>query len=142
MSITSANAIFMLSIAGLFPTPIQLQQFAADDIFDTGELASTEVSMGVDGVMTAGFVFVPLAQNIALQADSPSNVLFDSWWATMQQTRDVLYAQGLVVLPSTGSKYTLIKGSLTGYKAMPDAKKILHPRKYAITWQNPIPAVA
>jgi hypothetical protein len=142
MSITSANAIFMLAIPGLFPTPVQLQQFAAEDIFDTGEIAPTEVVMGVDGVMTAGFVFVPLAMNISLQADSPSNVLFDAWWATMYQTKDVLYASGLVVLNSTGSKYTLIKGSLTGYKAVPDAKKHLQPRRHTITWQNPIPAVA
>ena len=136
MSITSATAILMLGIPSLFPVPQQLQGFAADDIFDVDAIDSAEVLMGVDGILSAGFVFVPIRQNISLQADSPSNIIFDTWWAFQQQTKDVFFANGSVVIKSLSSKWTLVKGSLTSYKPIPDAKRIMQPRRFTITWQS------
>ena len=141
-SITSANAVLTLSIPLLFPVPQQLQGFAADDIFDVPSLRSAETQMGVDGVLSAGFVFVPIPQTIALQADSASNLFFDTWWTQMQATKDTYQASGMVLLPSIGMKYALSQGTLTGYKPTPAAKRILQPRQFEITWAsiNPSPA--
>lgn len=141
MSITSANAILMISILPIFPVPQQLQEFSADDVFDTDAIESAEVSMGVDGIMTAGFVFVPIKQSYTLQADSPSTFIFDTWWTTMQQVRDVFYANANIKLISLGTKWNLTKGILTSYKPIPDAKKLLQPRKFTITWQSSFPAL-
>lgn len=140
-SITGATAIVMLSVPGLFPVPQQLQGFAADDVFDTDTLESAEVLMGVDGRLSGGFVFVPVKQNYKLQADSPSIFFFDSWWSAQQQAQEVLPANGLVLLIATNAKYTLTRGFLTGYKPMPDIKKLQQPRPFAITWQSSLPAV-
>lgn len=139
-SITSANAILTLAIPLVFPVPQQLQGFAADDIFDVPALRSAEVQMGVDGVLSAGFVFVPVPQTLSLQADSASNALFDTWWAQMQATKNTYQAQGLIVLPSIGMKYTLVQGTLTQYKPTPAGKRILQPRQYEITWASINPA--
>jgi hypothetical protein len=141
VSITAANAILMLSIPGLVPVPQQIQGFAADDVYDVDAIESAEVSMGVDGVMTAGFVYVPVKQNFTLQADSESVGIFDLWWATQQQAADVFYANGGIVLPSLGTKWTQTRGALTSWKPVPDAKKLLQPRKFTVTWQSIIPAV-
>ena len=140
MSITSANATFLLGIADVFPVPQQLTQFAADDLFDTEAIDSAEVRMGVDGSLTAGFVFVPVKQTITLQADSPSCALFDAWWAAQQVAKDVFSAFGIVILPGLGTKWALTNGFLTSYKPIPDAKKLLEPRKFGITWEKVLAA--
>lgn len=144
-TITGASAIFTLSIsppafapqvsATLFAAPIQLQGFAADDAFATEPLASVETLMGVDGVLSAGFVYVPVRQTISIQADSVSNDLFDIWWNAMQTTKDVYLAQGIITLTTIQKKYALVNGSLTTYHPLADVKKLLQPRRYGITWQ-------
>ena len=140
-TITSANAIYTLSIAGLYPTPVQLQGFAADDIFSTDPIDSAEVLMGVDGILSGGFVFVPIKQSIAIQADSSSNTIFDNWWAANQAATDVYFvANGVIILKSVGTKWALTNGFLTSYIPMPDAGKTLKPRKFGITWNTASPA--
>ena len=64
-SITSANAIFLLSISGLYSVPQQLQGFAADDIFDVSGVSPGEVMMGVDGKLSGGFVYNPVSMSIS-----------------------------------------------------------------------------
>lgn len=141
-SITGANAVFQLAITGLFPAPQQLQGFAADDVFTVDQLKSAETLMGVDGTLSAGFVFVPVEMNISLQADSPSTSLFDIWWSSQQTAEDLFYATGIVVLTSIGSKWNLTKGVLTGYQPLPNTKKLLQPRVHQITWQSVVPSIA
>jgi hypothetical protein len=126
--------------ATLFATPQQLQGFAADDVVTTDPVASVEVLMGVDGILSAGFVYVPIRQMIALQADSSSNAVFDAWWNAMQTTKDVYLAQGVITLTTIQTKYALTNGSLTTYHPIADVKKLLQPRRYGITWQSVSPA--
>lgn len=142
MSLTGATAVIQLSIAGLFPTPQQLQGFAADDVFDTDAIESAEVLMGVDGIMSAGFVFVPVPQTYTLQADSPSVFIFDQWWAAQQAAEDTFPASGVVYLTAIGAKYNMTNGVLTSWKPTPDVKKLLQPRKFRITWQRIFPTLS
>ena len=135
-TITAANAVVMFSIPGLFPIPQQLQGFAADDVFDTDPIESAEVLMGVDGNLSAGFVYVPIQQSYALQADSPSVFIFDTWWAAQQQIKDIFFANASVQLPSLNKKWVMTRGVLTNYKTAPDARKILQPQKFRISWQS------
>lgn len=136
MSLTSANAVILLSIDNVFPTPVQLQGFAADDVSEVEPLDSAEAVMGVDGIMSAGFVFVMVKQGFTLQADSNGNSVFDLWFATQQTARDIFFATGTLILPSVGTKWNMTQGALTSYKSMPDIKRILQPRKFEITWQS------
>lgn len=139
-AITAANATILITIPSIFPTPQQLQGFAADEIFDTDSVESVETLMGVDGVLSAGFVNVPIKWGISLQADSASNFIFDTWYTQMQVAKDVFPASAIVLLNTIGTKWALTNGYLTAYKPMPDAHKLLMPRKYGITWQTISPA--
>ena len=56
-TLTMANAVITLVVPAIELGPFQLQRFAADDVFNTGELDVAETSMGVDGNLSAGFVF-------------------------------------------------------------------------------------
>lgn len=144
-TITSANAVYMLTVANvngdsLFGAPQALQQFSAEDIFTTGPLASAETVMGLDGVLSAGFVFVPVVQNITLQANSPSNDVFDQWWQQQQIAKEVYIADATVVLPALQQKWAMSRGFLTSYPPIADAARTLRPRRYAVTWNAVSPA--
>lgn len=140
-TITAANAVLTLSVANLFPIPQQIQGFAADDVFDTEDLETAEVSMGVDGKLSAGWVFNPVKQGFTLQADSLSNDFFEAIYAAERAARDKFTLNGSVLLPAVNRLYTMTNGFVQGYKPMSDAKKVLQPRKFMITWESVLPAV-
>lgn len=135
-SITSANAILLLGVVGLYPIPQKIEGFATEDLFDTEAINPTEALMGADGKLSAGLVNVPIPQNYALQADSDSIDFFDAWYAAMKAAQDVYFAQGIIQLPAIGRAYAMNNGVLSGYTPVADAKKVLQPRKFKITWQN------
>lgn len=139
-SITSANSVLMLAVTGVFNTPVQLQQFAADDIFTNDPVQAAETAMGVDGHLAAGFVFAPVPWSVSLMADSPSNDFFDQWYRANVQAIDVFRCNGSVWLPSIGKKFSMNNGALTTYRNMPDAAKILRARAFVITWESVSPA--
>jgi hypothetical protein len=139
--ITGANAIFTIAVLSVFPAPIQLQGFSAEDVFDTDPIESAEVVMGVDGVLSTGFVFVPVKQTITLQADSASNAIFDAWWAANQVLKKSLAATGIIILTAVNTKWALINGALTSYQPIPNTHKRLQPRRFGITWQAVSPAI-
>lgn len=135
-SLTSANAVILLAIGGLYTVPQQIQGFSADDVTDIGDINSAETSMGVDGKLSGGFVHVAVTQGITLQADSDSCLMFDTWFYQQQAAGELFYAQGIIRLPSVSQTYNLTKGILQGYKPMPDVRKTLQPRKFAILWES------
>lgn len=139
-SITGATAAYLLSVEGLFDTPIALQGFAVDDVFSTPAIRSAETQMGVDGFMSAGFVYTEIVQSIAIQADSDSGSLFDEWWTAQQAAEELYIANAVVLLKAINRKWTMTRGVLTSYAPIPDAKKLLQPRKFEITWNTMSPA--
>lgn len=138
-SITSSNANLFLVIPQVFAAPQALQGFGVDDIFGTNDVPATEAMMGVDGHLAAGKVYVPVVQDITLMASSPSTEVFDAWAAAMENLGDVLFANMTVILLSIGKEYTCLGGTLTAYKKMPDARRVLQPRRYQITWEKVLP---
>lgn len=135
-SITSANAVYMLAIAGLYDTPQQLQGFSTEDIFGTDPLEAAETMIGVDGRLSGGFVFAPVNQAIHLMADSESNQVFDDWYQTEQTAREKLVASGVILLTGVGKVWTMKRGFLVTFPPMPDAKKVLQARRYGIRWES------
>ncbi len=138
MSITSANAVITITIPLLLPVPVQLQGFAADDIFDSDEIEMADTLMGVDGILSGGVVLAMVPWNITFQADSPSIATFEAWDGGQQAAIDVFQAQANVTLTGIGRSYQMTNGFLVRGKRMPDAKKVLQPRKFRINWQQVI----
>lgn len=139
-SITGASATILLAVGTIFPVPVQLQGFAVDDVYTVDDIEPNETLMGVDGELSGGRVNVPIPWTVALQADSASNLFFDQWNAQEQATQQSYIATGIVNLFALGTKWVMTRGFLTRFKPMPDAKKLLQPRHYRITWQNVSPA--
>ena len=135
-SITAANATLMLSVAGLFNTPVQITGFDVDDVYDVEGIENAETKMGVDGTLSAGFIFVPIKQNFTIQADSASVAFFEAWYAAEQQKAEKYWASGTTTLPGISRVYQSLQGVLSNYSPLSSAKKVLQPRKFMITWQS------
>jgi hypothetical protein len=135
-TLTAANSVYMLVITDLFPIPQQLQGYAADDVFSTEAVDSAEVVQGVDGRLSAGWVPTMKRQTITLQADSVSSLMFDAWFQQQDAARDLFTAEAFITLPSLGRIYTCTNGFLTNYMPMPDARRIVQPRRFQITWES------
>lgn len=139
-TITSANAILLLSVAKLFDAPQRIQGFTADDIADTDGVSPTETSMGLDGRLSAGFVPVMVTQNISLQSDSLSNDLFENWFAAESVAREKYIAGGTLIVSATQRRYTMVRGFLQSLPITPSLKKTIQPRRYTIVWESVTPA--
>lgn len=137
-TLTSANSSLALAVVPVFPAPQLIYGYATDDAFTTEAQEQVETQMGVDGNLSAGFVFNPVKQTIALQADSSSNDLFEAWRAYHLTTKDVAVASATLIIPALSKTYIFSKGFLTSMSPAPDGKKILQPRRFQITWEKVI----
>lgn len=59
-TITSANAILILTVEELYPSGVQIEKFASDDAFSSDNVTIAEVRMGVDGQLAAGYTPAPI----------------------------------------------------------------------------------
>jgi hypothetical protein len=139
-TITSANSVVSIIVAGLFPSPVQLQGYSTDKAWDTAAVVLTETQIGVDGRKTAGLVFNAVKQTFSFQADSPSIAFFEAIFAAQRVARDVYYITAIVDLPSTGQSYVCNKGTLEDYNSVASAGKVLNAREFSINWGSVIPA--
>ncbi|MEX3614236.1 MAG: hypothetical protein VB141_10905 [Burkholderia gladioli] len=139
-TLTNANSVLMLSVAGVFPVPQQLQGYATDDSFSSQDVEPAQAIMGVDGKLSGGFTPYPTEIEITLQADSSSVAIFDGWMAAQNTVREIFIAKLTIRLPGTGQKFALSRGILTGASPMPTGKKVLQPRKWKITFESCSPA--
>lgn len=133
-TITAANSVYLLAVLPIFPVPQLLQGYSADAAFETDASEPAEVVIGVDGIMSAGYVPFLTRQTISLMPDSPSSDLFENWITAEKVAREVYYALGFVSLPSTGRKYALTQGVLTAAPPIPGTRKVLQARNFVITW--------
>jgi hypothetical protein len=141
MAITSANAVFTLTIPSIYPVPQQLQMWAADDAFSVDSIQIAETRMGVDGKLSAGFTPAIVPVTLTFQPDSPSIAIFDFWATTSQAQLRTYEASATILIPATGKSYTLTKGILVNFKPLPDAKKVLEPQSYTLHWESVKPAL-
>jgi hypothetical protein len=135
-TITAANAVITLAIPGLFPAPQQLKGFSADNVYETSAQDVVETAMGVDGRLSGGFVYSPVEQTFALQADSESNFLFEQWAAFMSQQKDAFFANGRTTLPAIQRAYVSSRGFLINLPPLPSAARTLQARRYTIRWES------
>ena len=134
--ITAANVIFLISVPQLLPVPQQLQGFAADDIFSNEDIDVTDTMARVDGVLSGGYVFMAKPMDIAIQADSASGAFFDAWFQGQVASQSAYAAVATVTFTGLGVSFALTTGWLKRWKLIPDAKKLLQPRKARIEWQT------
>jgi len=125
-TLTVANSTITQTVEALYTSAQRIQGYAADDAFDFSEIENGEYSMGIDGKLSAGFVFNAIPFTLTLQADSPSISIYENLWQYEVQNRTKLTNQLTVSLPAVGKRYELKDGFMQSYKA-PSGKKILQP---------------
>ena len=143
-TITAVNSVFMLAVAGLFPTPQKLQEYSVDDAF-TFDIADTaETQVGVDGYGVAGYVPRTVPMTIRFLASSVSLDLFEQWIGAQDAAGEILYCSAVISQPSIGRKYTAYYGTLMRVSTMADVRRVLAAREFHISWlpQGPIPAIS
>jgi hypothetical protein len=134
-TITSANSVVTLTCPGVYNQPVQLQGYSAEKAWNTDMLDLAETQIGVDGRMTAGYIFKTVKQTFSLQADSPSIQIFQTIWQAMASIRDVYWLNGTIDLPATGQSYVMTRGILTAVKSITDAAKVLQAMEFVVEWQ-------
>ncbi|MFM0141734.1 phage tail fiber protein [Paraburkholderia sp. RL18-085-BIA-A] len=134
--ITSANSTLLIGISGLFTVPQQLQGFSADDAYEMAAVDNKEISLGVDGVLSAGWIPAVKVLSVTLQADSASNTFFETWFASEEAARTPYFGFGVITQPSINRIYTLTNGVLKNYTPLAQAAKTLRPRKFEIHFQT------
>lgn len=125
-TLTTANSSIALTTEVLYPQAQRIQGYAADDAFDPDAVENGEYSMGIDGKLSAGFVYNEIPLTITLQADSPSLALFEQIWGYEYQNRTKLQQDLTISNPAVGKLYEYKRGFMRSYKA-PAGKKILQP---------------
>lgn len=135
-NLTVVNSIIMISAPPLFSNAQQLQGFSAEDIFETEEIEVSETSMGVDGRLSGGLIYVPIPQWFHLQANSASVQIFDQIYNGQIAQNDIYIMQGSITLPALGVKYAMSNGIFKKYPPTPGAHRIAQPRKFTIEWER------
>lgn len=139
-TLTSANSTLLIAVNLVFPIPIKIQGYSTDDMTGMDAISPKEVSMGIDGRLSAGYVPVPTTQNITLQADSQSIDFFEAWHLYEQQTKETLFATGTLIVPGAEKAYAMTRGVLTNYAPIADLRRNLQPRRFSLVWEKVIPA--
>jgi len=135
-TITSNSSVLMLAIAGVIPTAQRVQGFSADAAFAFDDVNNKEIVAGIDGTMSAGYIYTPTPQKITVMPNSNSYEIFAAWREAENAAAEVFFADGTVSIPATGFKYTMSKGVLSKTKAAPTVGKTLQPIEYEITWES------
>src|ERR1700761_5117471 len=104
----------------------------ADAAFATSAVNPAELVMGVDGIMSAGYVPYMTAQTFSIMPDSPSSQFFETWLQTPLSLKQILPANGVIIIPAISTKYTMSNGVLSSIMALPDAHKVLQGRPFTI----------
>ena len=135
-TITSADAIFALTVTNLYPSAQTLEGYAADAMFALGDTELAQAVRGADGKLSAGFVFGEYLQTITIMPDSPSREVFETWQLTSVTSKAVFRCNATIIIPAIGKKFTMTNGVLQRVKSMPDAQRVLQAMTYQINWEN------
>lgn len=135
-TITAANSTFAISVTDLYDTAQTIGGYSADTMFTTDAAENVETVMGVDGTLSAGFVYKPVKQTVSVMPSSTSFTVFNTWALTQRADAEVYFANATIIIPSIGMKYTMTNGVLTSGKFIPDAKHVLQATEFVITWES------
>ena len=135
-TITSANAILILTVEELYPSGVQIEKFASDDAFSSDNVAIAEVRMGVDGQLAAGYTPAPIPFKISLEADSDSIEYLRNIANNQRLNKTTYSITASISIPALGKEFTLINGILTEVPSILNAKKVLEPTQWGFTFED------
>jgi hypothetical protein len=139
-TLTSANSVVTMTVPGIFPSPVQLQNYAADRAWEAEAIAIAEAIMSVDGVLSGGRTPKPKPISFHLMANSDSIADFEEIYAQQESVGDIFRINMTIRIPGIGKVYTCSNGIMTNYKTLPNAATVLEEQDFQITFEQILPS--
>ncbi|GBR71004.1 phage tail fiber protein [Gluconobacter kanchanaburiensis] len=138
--ITSADAIFTLTISDLFNAPITLENWGSDRAWEQEAVEMAEAQMSIDGKLNRGWIPRAVNQTMNFSAASGSIPYMEAIITEQQLTRTILTLGGELTLKSTGRKYTFTNGCMMTGSVAPNGGTVLEARTFTFQWEKVFPA--
>ena len=149
-SITNANSSLVITprlagaLSGLLPAlagaGINVQGYSSDDAFATEAVDTAETRIGVDGLMSAGYLPRLNKMSITLSPDSITLPVFNALVGVQDQIKELILLDGILTLQSINTTFALVNGVMSRITPIPPGKKVLDPVSYELTWWQITPA--
>ncbi|EAM8301880.1 hypothetical protein FYP34_04155 [Salmonella enterica] len=128
LDITSANSKLRIVVPAYYPGGFDVDDYAADNMFETGALQNAEEQMSADGKYHAGFVFNPTEFTINLMPTSNAGSLVDDWLAAERTAIAKFQCNATLTVPALGAKWNFVNGVLYTWTPTPPGRRVLQPR--------------
>ncbi|EBX8597650.1 hypothetical protein DTG61_23015 [Salmonella enterica subsp. enterica serovar Brunei] len=128
IDITSANSKLRIVVPAYYPGGFDVDDYAADNMFETGALQNAEDMMSADGKYHAGFVFNPTEFTINLMATSNAGSLIDDWVAAERTAIGKFICNAVLTVPALGAKWNFVNGIIFTWTQLPPGRRVLQPR--------------
>src|ERR1700761_4197254 len=112
-TLTTANSAFVLLCPDVFGIPQLIEGYATEDAFSVPQYEIARAVMGVDAKLSGGFVPAVKELDVVLQADSPSNAVFQRIVQVMSAQREIVYLSATIEMPGQNELWQFTKGILT-----------------------------
>lgn len=128
IDITSATSKLHIVVPALYPGGFNVDDFAADDMFETGALQEKEDMMSADGKYHAGVIFNPTEFTVNLMPTSAAAGIIDDWRAAERTAIAVFGCNATLTVPALRVKFNFVNGVLYTWTPAPPHKRVLQPR--------------
>lgn len=128
IDITSANSKLRIVVPAYYPGGFDVDDYAADNMFETGALQNAEEQMSADGKYHAGLIFNPTEFTINLMATSNAGSLVDDWMAAERTAIAKFQCNATLTVPALGAKWNFVNGVLYTWTPTPPGRRVLQPR--------------
>lgn len=126
--ITSVNSKLRIVIPQLFPAGFDVDDYAADSMFETAALQNKEDMMSADGKYHAGYVYNPVEFTINVMPTSRAGALLDQVYAAERTSISAFSVNATLAIPSLDAKWNFVNGVLYSWNPIPPGRRILQPR--------------
>lgn len=128
IDITSANSKLRIVIPQIFPAGFDVDDYAADSMFETATLQNKEDMMSADGKYHAGYVYNPVEFTINVMPTSRAGALLDQVYAAERTSISAFSVNATLAIPSLDAKWNFVNGVLYSWNPIPPGRRILQPR--------------
>ncbi|ELF8482779.1 hypothetical protein RA656_000085 [Salmonella enterica] len=128
IDITSANSKLRIVVPAYYPGGFDVDDYATNNMFETGALQNAEDMMSADGKYHAGFVFNPTEFTINLMATSNAGSLIDDWVSAERTAIGKFTCNAVLTVPALGAKWNFVNGIIFTWTQLPPGRRVLQPR--------------
>lgn len=138
IDITSANSKLRIIVPAYYPGGFDVDDYATDNMFETGALQNKEDAMSADGKYHAGFIFNPTEFTVNLMPTSTASSLIDDWYAAERASITTFQCNAVLAVPALGAKWNFVNGVIYSWTPVPPGRRILQPRPAVFHFESAV----